>query len=313
MKVTAVTVAVLGLLAMVSQSNARSVLVDRVTSALQGSFDALNAKRSDWFNNYSTLNNLTKTENANLKELLMTSKMALPLMWQMYATAVNKQKKFYDTVLNAEEQSLPFSGHIVPTNMGANMYFETALLLQQYRDFQVQILLNKMEIFFLDVHFNERRAVMGHSVHGETEEKAVLADDHFPEITLNKPFWINVQVVDDCIVASIWLSKLERATPIPLPEKHIWCTREYSMFKPMNYYLNIHPIGGHLRQFLKEDHASQEEQDHEQQSASHEEQEYHEQQHASNESQEEDEEDHGYEASDMKLVSAVVYNGLIFQ
>lgn len=301
MKVTAVTVAVLGLLAMVPQSNARSVLVDRVTSALQGSFDALNAKRSDWLNNYETMNNLTKTENANMKELLMTSKMALPLMWMMYTTTVKKQKKFYDTVLNEEEQSIPFSSHIVPTNMGANMYFEASLLLQQYRDFQVQILFNKMEIFFLDVHFNERRAVIGHSVHGETEEKAVLADDHFPEITLNKPFQIKVQVVDDCIVASIWLSKLEADAPMPLPEKHIWCTREYSMFKPLNYYLNIHPIGGHLRQFLEDDHAS------------HEEQENDEQQNGSSESQEEAQENHDYVASDMKLVSAVVYNGLIFQ
>ncbi|KAK8405769.1 hypothetical protein O3P69_001928 [Scylla paramamosain] len=298
MKVTAATAVVLGLLAiLVPQSNARSVLVDQVTSALQGSFDALNAKRSDWLNNYSTMNNMTKTDSASMKELLLTSKLVMPLMWQMYATSVRKQKKFYDIVVNEEEQSLPFRAHAVPTNMGSNMYFEATLLLQQYRDFQVQILLNKVEIFFLNVHFNERRAVIGHSVHDETEEKAVLADDHFPEITLNKPFRINVQVVEDCIVASIWLSNLELTVPMPLPEKHIWCTREYTLFTRNTYYLNIHPIGGHLRQFLEEDHAS------------HEEQEDNEQQNASNESQE----DHEYEASDMKLVSAVVYNGLIFQ
>ena len=56
------------------QSNARSVLVNQVTSALQDSFNALNAKRGDWLNNYSTMNNITKTDAANVKELLMTSK-----------------------------------------------------------------------------------------------------------------------------------------------------------------------------------------------------------------------------------------------
>ncbi|MPC96165.1 hypothetical protein E2C01_091407 [Portunus trituberculatus] len=75
MKVTAATVAVLGLLTiLMPQGNARSVLVNQVTSALQESFDVLNAKRSDWLNNYLTMKNMTKTDSANMKELLMTSK-----------------------------------------------------------------------------------------------------------------------------------------------------------------------------------------------------------------------------------------------
>lgn len=314
MKVTTVIVAVVGLVAiLVPQANARSVLVDRVTSALKGSFDSLNSKRNEWFDNYSTINNRTKTSTTNLRELLKVSKMALPLMWYVYSGTVRKQKKNYQKVMNEGPQSLPFHGSIRNPPLGFNLYLEATLLLHQHRDFQVQILKGTKEIFSLTFNFQERRAVISHKEQAEVIEEAVLADDHFPDITLHQPFRINVQVMDDCIVASIWLTNLHLAKPMPLPEKHIWCTRDYSV--AMEYSVNIHPVDGHVMPSSGEDEqhdqGSQEEQQHQ---ASQEYQD-HQEEYASQESHEQENNPDGHEeeVSDLNLISAVVYSGFILQ
>lgn len=85
----------------------------------------------------------------------------------------------------------------------------------------------------------------------------------------------------------------------------------------IEFSVNIHPIDGHLRPSPKEndnqDQVSQEEQEHE---ASLEDQEDHEEENAnqnSNEEENDDQDGHEVEASDMKLVSAVVYAGFILQ
>lgn len=298
MKVTAVLVA--GLLAvLVAQAGARSVAVEQVSSALQESFNSLNSKRNEWFENYSTMNNMTKTTNARLAELGLVSKMALPLMWYLYQMAVKSEKKHYPKLAESGEQSLPyhFETTLAESTLGLNYYLEATLILQNYRDFQVRILKDEEAIFFLNFNFNERRAVMGYTHNQEHTEKIVLEGDSFPDIQLYQPFRVNVQVMSDCIVASFWLTNLDLSVPMPLPEKHIWCTRDYSYGQDVSFDIDTLEAEDHQH------HDSQDEQEQDSQEQDSQEENSHEKEDSSHEKE---------GSNEIKLVSTVIYNGFIY-
>ncbi|XP_050716477.1 uncharacterized protein LOC126998608 isoform X2 [Eriocheir sinensis] len=156
--------------------------------------------------------------------------------------------------------------------------------------FQVRILKDEEAIFFLNFNFNERRAVMGYTHNQEHTEKIVLEGDNFPDIQLYQPFRVNVQVISDCIVASFWLTNLDLSMPMPLPEKHIWCTRDYSYGQDVSFDIDT---------LEAEDHQHHDSQD--------------EQEQDSQEQDSQEENSHEKEGSnEIKLVSTVIYNGFIY-
>ncbi|KAK4310027.1 hypothetical protein Pmani_018382 [Petrolisthes manimaculis] len=209
--------------------------LEELSSTLRESFSGLTAKRDLWFDNYSNLRQLTQTDELQLRELMFVSKMAIPLIWNLYSTQVKTQKATLPKLLpsgSSRTQSLPYHT-VLPAfpspNHPAVFHLEVTLHLREEENFQLEIARNHtQQIFFLNFNFPSRRAVMGHRDRQmQYIEEVVMEADKFPTITFQQPIRINIQVVDDCIFATLWLANLNLEVPTPLPTKHHWCTKDY--------------------------------------------------------------------------------------
>ncbi|XP_069170044.1 uncharacterized protein [Procambarus clarkii] len=212
----------------VTQAAASQDTVDALINTMRETFGGLNTKRDQWFENYSALKQLSQNDYLQLTQLLFVSKMAIPLVWHLYANQVKVQKAMLPKLLRVRSQALPYHGTILAPAFPI-FYVEATLVLHKHRNFQAKILRDSsQEIFHVNFDFENRRVTLGDSNQdGESDERVVLQDDQFPAISLHQPFSVNVQVGDDCIFASIWSGNLNLDVPVPLPAKYHWCTKDY--------------------------------------------------------------------------------------
>nr|XP_045585123.1 uncharacterized protein LOC123747148 [Procambarus clarkii] len=226
----------------VTQAAASQDTVDALINTMRETFGGLNTKRDQWFENYSALKQLSQNDYLQLTQLLFVSKMAIPLVWHLYANQVKVQKAMLPKLLRVRSQALPYHGTILAPAFPI-FYVEATLVLHKHRNFQAKILRDSsQEIFHVNFDFENRsrlagdcqanlssnqwRMTLGDSNQdGESDERVVLQDDQFPAISLHQPFSVNVQVGDDCIFASIWSGNLNLDVPVPLPVKYHWCTK----------------------------------------------------------------------------------------
>ncbi|XP_042878029.1 uncharacterized protein LOC122257055 [Penaeus japonicus] len=200
--------------------------IESLIGSMKESFSGLSAKRDLWYENYSAMTRLVHTDTQQLRELLLVSKMAIPLIWSLYANHVQGQKAYLHRLVDEEMAlALPYDTEF-QAPLFPYFHVESTLSMEELRDFQVEILRDGDVIFSLGVDFDERRVVLGES---HEQNRIVLEGDDFPPFQASHPFTINVQIADDCAFASFWMAELDHANPIPLPKKHHWCTRDYQL------------------------------------------------------------------------------------
>ncbi|XP_053649981.2 uncharacterized protein [Cherax quadricarinatus] len=227
MKGTAIIPVILAAVCM-QQAAAEVDAVETLVNTIRETFGGLNAKRDQWFDNYSVLKQLLQKDQLQLNQILFVSKMAIPMIWHLYATQVIAQKTVLPKLLNDKSKTLPYNGTILAP-IRPIFHVEITLVLHEFRNFQVEILQDSsQQIFHLNFDFKERHASLGErSNDGVSNERVVLHNDQFPAINLHQPFRVNVQVADDCIFASIWPGNLNLDIPLPLPVKYSWCTKDH--------------------------------------------------------------------------------------
>ncbi|XP_037799870.1 uncharacterized protein LOC119594860 [Penaeus monodon] len=169
--------------------------IEALISSMKQSFSGLSAKRDLWYENYSTMTQLTQSDTLQLEELLLVSKMAIPMIWSMYVNQVQGQKAYLHRLVHEElALSLPYDTEF-PAPLFSYFHVEAKLSMGELQDFQVEILRDDVVIYSLGVDFDE----------------------------------INVQIADDCAFTSLWLTEMDASIPMPLPTKHHWCTQDYHL------------------------------------------------------------------------------------
>ncbi|XP_047486745.1 uncharacterized protein LOC125037598 [Penaeus chinensis] len=198
--------------------------IESLISSMKESFSGLSAKRDLWYENYSTITKLTQSDTLQLEELLLVSKMAIPMIWSMYVNQVQGQKAYLTRLVNQElAQSLPYNaGFLAPPF--PYFHVEATLSMGELQDFQVEVLRDSDVIYSLAVDFDEKRVVLGEA---RERNRILLEGDDFPPFQASHPFTINVQIADDCAFTSLWMTKMDASIPVPLPTKHHWCTQDY--------------------------------------------------------------------------------------
>ncbi|KAK3893149.1 hypothetical protein Pcinc_003019 [Petrolisthes cinctipes] len=209
--------------------------------------------------------------------------MAIPLIWNLYSTQVKTQKATLPKLLpsgSSRTQSLPYHT-VLPAfpspNHPAVFHLEVTLHLRE----------------------EEKRAVMGHRDRQmQYIEEVVMEGDKFPTVTFQQPIRVNIQVVDDCIFASLWLANLNLEVPTPLPTKHHWCTKDYDTAQ--EFVINI------VSERTGRVPAGQEEEEEEEGESEEEEGESEEE-----EGESEEEEIHPNPISAIQLIDVTVYGGIL--
>ncbi|XP_063600098.1 uncharacterized protein LOC134776314 [Penaeus indicus] len=200
--------------------------IESLISSMKNSFSGLSAKRDLWYENYSTMTKLTQSDTLQLEELLLVSKMAIPMIWSLYVNQVQGQKAYLNRLVNEElSQSLPF--HVeFPSPLFPYFHVEATLTMGELEDFQVEILRDGDVIYSLGVDFDEKRVVLGEA---HEQNRIILEGEDFPPFQAAQPFTINVQIADDCAFTSLWMTEMDASFPVPLPTKHHWCTQDYHL------------------------------------------------------------------------------------
>ncbi|XP_071515640.1 uncharacterized protein [Panulirus ornatus] len=212
---------------------------------MQESFGGLSAQRDLWFNNYSTLKRLVESDKLHLHELLVVSEMAIPLIWSLYRSQVKAQKNTLTRLVDDSSQAVPYQVTI-PAPDQHLLHVEVIFSLHEEQDFQLEIFRDLEQIFHMKSNFEERRVVLGGTDHeGKAMERVVLDGENFPAIHTNQLFRVNVQVADDCIFASIWPRNLILESPMPLPIKHQWCTKDYRKAESFTLKVNSESKSSH--------------------------------------------------------------------
>lgn len=200
--------------------------IEALISSMKQSFSGLSAKRDLWYENYSTMTQLTQSDTLQLEELLLVSKMAIPMIWSMYVNQVQGQKAYLHRLVHEElALSLPYDTEF-PAPLFSYFHVEAKLSMGELQDFQVEILRDDVVIYSLGVDFDEKRAVLGEALE---RNRILLEGDDFPPFQVSQPFTINVQIADDCAFTSLWLTEMDANIPMPLPTKHHWCTQDYHL------------------------------------------------------------------------------------
>lgn len=201
--------------------------IEEIIGSIRSSFGTLSSKRDQWFQNYSRMRKLTDTDQENLTELLLVSKLAIPMIWHLYTSEVASQKKRHKKLVNEElARSLPY--HRSFSSEYPFFHMEMTLQLQEESDFQIELVRDEStKIFLLRIDYDDRRIVFSDQNEGETVERYVIADDDFPAMMPGMDFRVNIQVADDCIFVSFWVGDLSMETPMPLPAKYHWCSKVY--------------------------------------------------------------------------------------
>ncbi|KAK7081430.1 hypothetical protein SK128_021628, partial [Halocaridina rubra] len=83
----------LAVLSIFKDIGSNASVIEDLISSMRNSFNTLNSKRDLWFNNYSQLKKLSDDDKSRLSELLTVSKLAVPLVWQLYKSEVSAQKQ----------------------------------------------------------------------------------------------------------------------------------------------------------------------------------------------------------------------------
>ncbi|XP_064105200.1 uncharacterized protein LOC135214774 isoform X2 [Macrobrachium nipponense] len=180
---------------------------------------------------------LADTDQENLTELLLVSKLAVPMIWYLYTSEVASQKKRLEKLVDEElARSLPYRRSFSLEYPFFHM--EMTLQLLEESDFQIELLRDESTmIFLLRIDYDDRRIVFSDQNGGETVERFVIADDDFPALVPGMDFRVNIQVADDCIFVSFWVGDLSLDTPMALPAKYHWCSKVYH--HATSYSINV--------------------------------------------------------------------------
>lgn len=209
--------------------------IESLISSMKDSFTGLSAKRDLWYENYSTMTKLTQSDTLQLEELLLVSKMAIPMIWSLYTSQVQGQKAYLNRLVDEKlAQSLPYDTEFLAP-LFPYFHVEATLSMGELEDFQVEVLRDGDVIYSLGVDFDEKRVVLGEA---HEQNRIILEGDDFPPFQASHPFTINVQIADDCAFTSLWMVKMDIDNPVPLPTKHHWCTQDYHQASTFSIRLN---------------------------------------------------------------------------
>ncbi|XP_068223156.1 uncharacterized protein [Palaemon carinicauda] len=222
----------------VLKADGRPDSIGEIVDSLKSNFGALSSKRDQWFQNYNVMKKLANADQENLNELMLISKLALPMIWSLYSSEVESQKKRHTVLVNEDlVRSLPY--HRSFSLEYPFFHMEMTLQLQEESDFQIELLRDEStKIFLLRINYDDRRIVFSNlNEEGENVERFVLEEGDFPAIKPNEDFRVNFQVADDCTFVSFWVGDLSLETPMPLPAKHHWCSKVYH--HSTSYSINV--------------------------------------------------------------------------